>query len=92
MANYHAEVLWTRGSQAFLDNRYSRRHLLRFDGEIEVPGSSSPHVVPLPLSDAAAIDPEEAMIDDWLSFNAGTALRLFRPTPGSGEPSYGLSR
>jgi organic hydroperoxide reductase OsmC/OhrA len=62
MANYHAEVLWTRGSQAFLDNRYSRRHLLRFDGGIEVPGSSSPHVVPLPLSDAAAIDPEEAFV------------------------------
>lgn len=36
--------------------------MLRFDGGIEVAGSSSPHVVPLPMSDAAAIDPEEAFV------------------------------
>ena len=38
-------------NQKFIDNRYSRRHLLRFDGGLEIPGSSSPHVVPLPFSD-----------------------------------------
>lgn len=27
-----------------------------------VPGSSSPHVVPLPYSDATAVDPEEAFV------------------------------
>jgi organic hydroperoxide reductase OsmC/OhrA len=57
-----AEILWLRDGQDFLDNRYSRRHLLRFDGGLEVPGSSSPHVVALPLSDAAAVDPEEAFV------------------------------
>jgi organic hydroperoxide reductase OsmC/OhrA len=62
MAQYSAEVLWIRNEQDFLSNRYSRKHLLRFDGGIEVPGSSSPHVVPLPMSDAAAIDPEEAFV------------------------------
>lgn len=62
MARYTAEVLWLRNEQDFLDNRYSRRHVLRFDGGVEVPGSSSPHVVPLPLSDAAAVDPEEAFV------------------------------
>jgi organic hydroperoxide reductase OsmC/OhrA len=62
MANYCAEVIWQRGEQDFLGNRYSRKHLLRFDGGLEVPGSSSPHVVPLPMSDAAAVDPEEAFI------------------------------
>ena len=62
MAHHSAEVLWLRGDQPFLDNRYSRRHLLRFDGGIEVHGSSSPHVVPLPMSEAAAIDPEEALV------------------------------
>jgi organic hydroperoxide reductase OsmC/OhrA len=62
MANYCAEVIWQRGEQDFLGNRYSRKHLLRFDGGVEVPGSSSPHVVPLPMSDAAAVDPEEAFI------------------------------
>jgi len=62
MAQYSAEVLWQRDGQHFLDNRYSRRHLLRFDGGVEVAGSSSPHVVPLPMSDAAAVDPEEAFV------------------------------
>ena len=62
MAIYIAEVLWLRGEQDFLSNRYSRRHLLRFDGGVEIPGSSSPHVVPVPMSDAAAVDPEEAFV------------------------------
>ena len=62
MAQYTAEITWLRGEQDFLGNRYSRRHVLRFDGGIEVPGSSSPHVVPLPMSDAAAVDPEEAFV------------------------------
>ncbi len=62
MAMYAAEVVWTRDSQDFLDNRYSRRHLLRFDGGIELPASSSPQVVPLPMSDAAAVDPEELFV------------------------------
>ena len=62
MAQYSAEVLWQRDGQHFLDNRYSRRHLLRFDGGVEVAGSSSPHVVPLPMSDAAAVDPEESFV------------------------------
>lgn len=62
MPNYCAEVIWQRDEQDFLDNRYSRKHLLRFDGGLEIAGSSSPHVVPLPMSDAAAVDPEEAFI------------------------------
>jgi organic hydroperoxide reductase OsmC/OhrA len=62
MPQYSAEVLWLRGEQDFLGNRYSRRHLLRFDGGVEVPGSSSPHVVPVPMSDASAVDPEEAFV------------------------------
>lgn len=62
MSEYTAEVVWQRNGQDFLGNRYSRKHLLRFDGGTEVPGSSSPHVVPLPYSDAAAVDPEEAFI------------------------------
>ncbi|MHB1200295.1 MAG: OsmC family protein [Polaromonas sp.] len=62
MAEYTAEILWQRGEQDFLDNRYSRRHLMLFDGGAEVAGSSSPHSVPLPMSDAAAVDPEEAFV------------------------------
>jgi organic hydroperoxide reductase OsmC/OhrA len=62
MARYSAEISWNRNGQDFLGNRYSRRHLLRFDGGAEVAGSSSPHVVPLPYSDASAVDPEEAFV------------------------------
>ena len=62
MAEYTAQILWQRGEQDFLSNRYSRRHLMRFDGGAEVAGSSSPHVIPVPMSDAAAVDPEEAFV------------------------------
>jgi len=62
MAQYIAEISWLRDGQDFLSNRYSRKHLLRFDGGMEVVGSSSPHVVPLPYSDASAVDPEEAFV------------------------------
>ena len=67
MAEHHAEVIWQRGEQPFVDERYSRRHLLRFDGGLEVPGSASPHVVPVPLSDPAAVDPEEAFVGSLAS-------------------------
>ena len=62
MATYSSEVIWSRGDQDFLSNRYSRRHILRFDAGIDVPGSSSPHVVPTPYSDTSAIDPEEMLV------------------------------
>ncbi|MEO6625217.1 MAG: OsmC family protein [Burkholderiaceae bacterium] len=62
MAHYTTDITWERGDQDFLAGRYSRRHQLQFDGGTAMPGSSSPHVVPLPWSDAAAIDPEEMFV------------------------------
>ena len=62
MAEYQAEIEWRRDGAVFTDNRYSRGHRWRFDGGVDVPASSSPHVVPLPHSVAAAVDPEEAFI------------------------------
>jgi organic hydroperoxide reductase OsmC/OhrA len=62
MSTHTVAVSWQRGSQPFTDNKYSRRHSWRFDGGVEVPGSSSPHAVPLPYSDANAVDPEEAFV------------------------------
>ena len=35
---------------------------MRFDGGAEILGSSSPHIVPLPMSDPTAVDPEEAFV------------------------------
>ena len=62
MAEHQATIVWNRAGAAFSDNRYSRGHVWQFDGGVEVPASSSPHVVPLPLSVAAAVDPEEALV------------------------------
>jgi organic hydroperoxide reductase OsmC/OhrA len=62
MASYTAQIVWERGDQDFLSGRYSRRHTMIFDGGTEVLGSSSPHVVPVPMSDPAAVDPEEAFV------------------------------
>jgi organic hydroperoxide reductase OsmC/OhrA len=70
MSTYTAETIWTRAGaspQEFLASRYSRRHLLRFDGGVEVAGSSSPHTVRPPYSDPAAIDPEEAFVSSLSS-------------------------
>ena len=62
MAHYTTDITWERGEQDFVRGRYSRAHSLRFDGGVEMTGSSSPHVVPLPWSDAAAVDPEEMFV------------------------------
>ena len=59
---YRASIHWARGAAAFTDNRYSRAHTWRFDGGVEVPASSSPQVVRVPLSVEAAVDPEEALV------------------------------
>lgn len=56
-----AEIIWTRKGD-FAKGSYSRGHIWRFDGGIEVSGSASPSVVPAPYSVAAAVDPEEAFI------------------------------
>jgi organic hydroperoxide reductase OsmC/OhrA len=62
MSTHTAKVRWERGIQAFVDNRYSRLHRWSFDGGAEVAGSSSPQTVRPPLSDPAAVDPEEAFV------------------------------
>lgn len=62
MGDYHATVRWERDGAVFTDNRYSRRHRWQFDGGVEVPASSSPQVVRVPLSDPSAVDPEEAFV------------------------------
>ena len=62
MKRFEATLAWQRGDQPFTDLRYSRAHRWRFDGGLDVPASSSPLSVPVPLSDAAAVDPEEALV------------------------------
>ena len=62
MAEHGAGIHWERGGQDFLDRRYSRAYTLRLDGGLSLPGSASPHLVPLPMSRPDALDPEEAFV------------------------------
>ncbi len=62
MSEHVATVEWSRGDQPFADNRYSRAHDWRFDGGAVVRGSSAPSSVAVPMSDPAAVDPEEAFV------------------------------
>jgi len=59
---YTAKVSWNRDDQIFIDNKYSRAHQWEFDGGVKVPASASSHIVPLPYSVEANVDPEEAFI------------------------------
>ena len=53
---------WQRNQANFVDKKYSREHIWKFDGGIEVGASSSPQVVPLPYSNPTCVDPEEAFV------------------------------
>lgn len=58
---YEATIRWSCDGD-FAKGRYSRAHDWAFDGGAVVRGSASPLSVPLPYSDAAAVDPEEAFV------------------------------
>jgi len=62
MSVHTAKISWARGDAKFSDNKYSRVHQWSFDGGAVVPASSSPHVVRVPFSDPACVDPEEAFV------------------------------
>lgn len=64
MADLHnATIVWQRGDQTFLDKKYSRAHVWRFDDGCEVPASCPPsRLIPVPISRADAVDPEEALV------------------------------
>ena len=63
MSVYTARVSWHRNYQeVFTDNKYSRGHEWCFSNGTVVPASSSPHIVPLPYSVEANVNPEEAFV------------------------------
>jgi organic hydroperoxide reductase OsmC/OhrA len=78
MAEHHATITWsTEAAPAeFTRGKYSREHVWTFDGGASVAGSSSPSVVPLPWSSAAAVDPEEAFVASVSSCHMLTFLYL----------------
>jgi organic hydroperoxide reductase OsmC/OhrA len=63
MSVHKIMVSWRKDPLAdFANGKYSREHIWTFDGGLKVPASSSPSVVPLPFSNPACVDPEEAFI------------------------------
>jgi len=74
---YTATILWNRSeNERFTNNKYSRAHTWIFDGGIELDASSSPHVVRLPMSKEAAVDPEEALVASLSSCHMSWFLSL----------------
>ena len=87
MAEHVATIEWETSAspEDVKQGRYPRTHRWTFDGGITVDASSSPSVVPLPWSSAAAVDPEEAFVAaiascHMLSFLYVAAKRGFAPT------------
>ncbi|MFT5219227.1 MAG: organic hydroperoxide reductase OsmC/OhrA [Planctomycetota bacterium] len=63
MSEYKVTISWQRAEgEDFVKSAYSRGHEWKFDGGAVVPASSSPHIVPLPYSVEANVDPEEAFV------------------------------
>ncbi|MEM6275550.1 MAG: OsmC family protein [Pseudomonadota bacterium] len=56
-----AEIYW-EASGDVAAGAYSRAHSWHFDGGAQVPASASPDIVPVPLSQPEAVDPEEAFV------------------------------
>lgn len=79
MATHSATVEW-RSDGEFASGRYSRAHEWRFDGGAIVPASSSPSVVPVPLSNPAGVDPEEALLASASACHMLWFLSLARDT------------
>jgi organic hydroperoxide reductase OsmC/OhrA len=76
MSDYKATIKWTRNSPDFLKGKYSREHIWTFDGGVTVPATSSQHVVPVPYSNPANVDPEEAFVASLSSCHMLTFLFL----------------
>ena len=63
MSTYTATVRWSGDDpQAYAKGRYYRGHEWAFDGGTVVPASAAPENVPPGTSNAAGVDPEEALI------------------------------
>jgi organic hydroperoxide reductase OsmC/OhrA len=78
MHEHKATIVWKHPSPDYLKGRYSREHTWSFDGGLTVPASSSPQVVPVPMSNPAHIDPEEALVASLSSCHMLTYLHIAR--------------
>ena len=77
MHEYTATIRWICEGE-FAKGRYSRAHDWSFDGGVTLRASASPLSVPLPYSDASAVDPEEALVAAISSCHMMTFLDIIR--------------
>jgi organic hydroperoxide reductase OsmC/OhrA len=88
MSEHKATIEWQRNGPDFLKGRYSREHTWSFDGGVTVAASPSPAVVPVPWSNPAMVDPEEAFVAAvaschmltylWVASRAGYVVESYR--------------
>jgi organic hydroperoxide reductase OsmC/OhrA len=76
MAEHKARITWRYAGGDFRKGKYSREHTWTFDGGLTVPASPSPAVVPVPYSNPANVDPEEAFVAAIASCHMLTFLYL----------------
>ena len=62
MSEHRATIRWENKGPDFLKGKYSREHTWTFDGGVTLNASASPSVVPVPFSNPAHVDPEEAYV------------------------------
>jgi organic hydroperoxide reductase OsmC/OhrA len=62
VSEHRASIEWSRGGQEFVYESYSRRHTLRFDGGITVPGNAALANIPKTVPPAPGVDPEQAFV------------------------------
>jgi organic hydroperoxide reductase OsmC/OhrA len=74
MSEHKATIKWTQSQGDFVKGTYSREHIWTFDGGVTVPASSSPAAVPVPFSNPANVDPEEAFVASLSSCHMLTYL------------------
>ena len=74
MSEHKATVRWALQGDEFLKGRYSREHTWTFDGGVTIPASSAPSAVPVPYSNPAGVDPEEAYVASLSSCHMLTFL------------------
>jgi organic hydroperoxide reductase OsmC/OhrA len=75
MSEHRARVSW-KSDGDFAKGRFSREHTWSFDGGMTIAASASPSVVPLPYSNPANVDPEEAFVAALSSCHMLTFLFL----------------
>jgi organic hydroperoxide reductase OsmC/OhrA len=76
MSEHRAIIRWNRTDADFLKGKYSREHTWSFDGGFTMPASPAPTVVPVPYSNPAHVDPEEAFVAAISSCHMLTYLYL----------------